>query len=95
LTIDVIEVNTIDENENKSEQWDFTLMFELCGLEGQHDILQYVKPNPLASELETIVKCQANHYPAHCMMRFPEVYAPEEKWELGLKVALTKAAEEG
>jgi hypothetical protein len=47
-------------------------------------------PNPI-----TRVKCQANHYPSHCMMRFPEVYSAEENWELGLKVALTKAAEEG
>jgi hypothetical protein len=90
-----IEVNTIVENENKSKQWEYTLMFEVCGLEGQHEILQYVKPNPLASALETIVKCHANHYPSRCMMRFPEVYSTEDNWELGLKVALTKAAEKG
>jgi hypothetical protein len=29
------------------------------------------------------------------MMRFPEVYSSEENWEFGLKVALTKAVEEG
>jgi hypothetical protein len=76
--MNVIEVNTIVENENRSKQWECTIMFEVFGLEGQHDILQYVKPNPLASALETIVKCQANYYPSHCMMRFPELYSAEE-----------------
>jgi hypothetical protein len=55
-------------------------MFEVFGLEGQHEILQYGKPNPLASALETIVKCQVNRYPSHCMMSFPEVYSAENNW---------------
>jgi hypothetical protein len=93
--MDAIEANAIVENENKSKQWDCTFMIKVFGQEGQYDILQYVKPNPLATVLETIVKCQVNHYPSHCMMRFPEVYSVEENWKFGLKVALTKAAEEG
>jgi hypothetical protein len=56
--MDIIDINVIAENENKSKQWDCTLMFELFGLERQHDILQYAKPNPLAYAFETILKCQ-------------------------------------
>jgi hypothetical protein len=70
-------------------------MFEVFVLEGQYDILQYVKLNPLALTLQKIVKCQANHYPSHCMIWFPEVYSAADNCELGLKVSLTKAAEEG
>jgi hypothetical protein len=76
--MDIIEVNATVENENKSKQWDCMLMFEVFGLEGQHDIIQYVKPNPLASALEIILKCQANHYPPRCMMRFSDVYSAED-----------------
>jgi hypothetical protein len=92
--MDINEVNAIVENENRSKQWDCAFMFEVFGLEGKNDILQYVKPNPLSSALETLFKCQENHYPPHCMMRFPEVYSSEENWEFGLKVAHTKSAEE-
>jgi hypothetical protein len=73
--MDIIEVNAIVENENKPNQRECTLIFEVFGLEDQHDIIHYAKPNPPASALETIVKCQANHYPPHCMMRFPKVYS--------------------
>jgi hypothetical protein len=93
--MDIIDIKPIVESENKSKQCDVTLMSEVFGLEGQHDILQYVKPNPLASMIETILKCQVNHYPPHCMMRFPEVYSSEENLEFGLKVPLAKAVEEG
>jgi hypothetical protein len=44
---------------------------------GNHDILQYVKPNTLAKDLELMMECTANGYPKQCMMRFPEVYSGE------------------
>jgi hypothetical protein len=42
-----------------------------------HDILQYVKPNTLATDLELAMECKTNGYPKQCMMRFPEVYSGE------------------
>jgi hypothetical protein len=31
-------------------------MFDVAGLEGQHDILQYVKPNPLSKDAQTTME---------------------------------------
>jgi hypothetical protein len=50
-------------------------MFDLAGLEGNHDILQYVKPNPLSKDAQIVMECIAKGYPKHCMMKFPELYS--------------------
>jgi hypothetical protein len=74
LTMDSIEVDRLLLDEVRLEHWDCTLMFELAGLEGEHDILQYVKPNALAKDLQLMMECTTNGYPKQCMMHFPEVY---------------------
>jgi hypothetical protein len=68
-------------------------MFDVVGLEGQHDILQYVKPNVLAKDLELMMECTTNSYPKQCIMRFPEVYSGEMIPGM-LKSAICKASEE-
>jgi hypothetical protein len=62
-------------------------------LEGEHDILQYVKPNALAKYPQLMMECTANGYPKQCMMRFPEVYSGEMMWDM-LKSSICKASEE-
>jgi hypothetical protein len=68
-------------------------VFDVAGLEGTHDILQYVKPNPLSKDAQTIMECIAKGYPKHCMMKFPEVYSGEMVWDM-LKSAVLRAGEE-
>jgi hypothetical protein len=68
-------------------------MFDVAGLEGNHDILQYIKPNALAKDLELMMECTTKGYPNQCMMRFPEVYSGETRWDM-LKSAIYTACEE-
>jgi hypothetical protein len=42
-------------------------MFEVAGLEGKHDILQYVKPNALAKDLQLMMELTTNSYPNQCI----------------------------
>jgi hypothetical protein len=46
LTMDSVEVDKLLADELRLKHWDCTHMFDVAGLEGTHDILQYVKPNP-------------------------------------------------
>jgi hypothetical protein len=59
------------------KHWGCTLMFDVAGSEGQHDILQYGKPNALAKDLELMMEYTTNGYPKQCMMRFTQVYSGE------------------
>jgi hypothetical protein len=68
-------------------------MFDVVGLEGNRDILQYVKPNPLSKDAQIVMECIAKGYPKHCMIKFPEVYSEEMMWDM-LKSAVFKAGEE-
>jgi hypothetical protein len=80
-------------DELRLKHWDCTLMFDVAGLEGTHDILQYVKPNPLSKDAQTVMECIAKGYTKHCMMKFPEVYSGEMMWGV-LKSDVFKAGEE-
>jgi hypothetical protein len=91
--MDSFEVNSLLTDELRLKHWDCALMFYIAGLEGKHDILQYVKPNPLSKDAQTIMECIAKGYPKHCMMKFPEVYSGEMMWDM-LKSAALKAGEE-
>jgi hypothetical protein len=91
--MDSIEVDRLLADEIWSKHWDCTLMFDVAGLEGQHDILQFAKPNALAKDLELMMECTTNGYPKQCMMMFPEVYSGEMMWDM-LKSAICKASEE-
>jgi hypothetical protein len=62
-------------------------MFDVAGLEGEHDILQYVKPNALAKDLQLMMECRRNGFPKQFMIRFPEVYSGEMMWDM-LKSAI-------
>jgi hypothetical protein len=68
-------------------------MFDVDGLEGRHDILQYVTPHPFSKDAQTVMECIAKGYPKHCTMKFPEVYAGGMVWDM-LKSAALKAGEE-
>jgi hypothetical protein len=72
LTMDSIEVDILLTDEFWLKHWDCTLMFDVAGLEGEHDILQYVKPNALAKYLQLMTECTTNDYPKlrhkQCMM---------------------------
>jgi hypothetical protein len=74
LTMDSIEVEILLADEIWLKHWDCTLMFDIAGLEGHQDIIQYVKPNALATYLELMMECAPNGYPKQCMMMFPDVY---------------------
>jgi hypothetical protein len=52
-------------------------MFDVAGLEDDHVILQYIKPNALAKYLQLMMECTMNGYPKQCTMRFAEVYSGE------------------
>jgi hypothetical protein len=91
--MDSIEVDILLADEVRLKHWDCILMFELSGLEDEHDILQYVKPNALSKDLQLMMECTTNGYPKQCMMRFPEVYSGEMTWDM-LKSAICKASEE-
>jgi hypothetical protein len=66
-------------------------MFDVAGLEDENDILQYVKPNALAKDLQLMMECTRNGFPKQCMMRFTEVYSDEMMWDM-LKSAICKAS---
>jgi hypothetical protein len=91
--MDSVEVDTLFVDELRLNHWDCTLMFVVAGLEGKHDILQYVKPNPLSKDAKTVMECITKGYSKHCMMKFPEVYSGEMMWDT-LKSAVLKAGEE-
>jgi hypothetical protein len=57
LTMDSVEVDKILEDELRLKHWDCTLIFDVAGLEGQHDIIQYVKPNTLSKDAQTVMEC--------------------------------------
>jgi hypothetical protein len=63
LTMDSIEVDRLLADEVGLNHWDCTLMFDVAGLEGEHDILQYVKPNALAKDLQLMMECTMSGYP--------------------------------
>jgi hypothetical protein len=91
--MDIIEVDKLLADDLRLTHWDCTLMFDVAGLEGQHDILQYVKPNHLSKDVQTVMECIPKGFPKHCMMKFPEVYSGEMMWDT-LKSAVLKAGEE-
>jgi hypothetical protein len=91
--MDSIEVDRLLVDEVRLKHWDCTLMFVVAGLEGEHDIIQYVKPNALAKDLELMMECTTKGYPKQYIMRFPEVYYGEMMWDM-LKSAICKASEE-
>jgi hypothetical protein len=93
LTIDIVEVDKLLVDELRLKHWDCTLVFYVAGLEGQHDILQYIKPNHLSKDAQIIMECIAKGYPKHCMMKFPQVYPGEMMWYM-LKSSVLKAGEE-
>jgi hypothetical protein len=88
-----IEVERLLADEVRFKHWECTLMFDVAGLEGEHDILKCVKPNALAKYLELMMKCTRNGFPKQCMMLFPEVYSGEMVCDM-LKSAICKASEE-
>jgi hypothetical protein len=77
LTMDSVEVDKLLVGELRLKHWECTLVFDVAGLEGKHDILQYVKPNHLSKDAQTVMECIAKGYPKHCMMKFLEVYSGE------------------
>jgi hypothetical protein len=85
--MDSIEVERFLVDEVRLKHWDCTLMFDIAGLEGHQEILQYVKPNALAEDLELAMECTMNVYHRQCMLRFPEVYSGEMMWDM-LKSAI-------
>jgi hypothetical protein len=54
LTMDSIEVDKLLADEVRLKHLDCTIIFDIAGLEGEHDIIQYIKPNALAKDLELI-----------------------------------------
>jgi hypothetical protein len=56
LTMDSIEVDALLVDEVLLKHWDCTLVFDVAGLEGDHDILQYVKLNLLAKDLQLMIE---------------------------------------
>jgi hypothetical protein len=93
LTMDNIEVKRLLVDVVRSKHWYCTLMFDVAGLVGVHDILQYAKPNLLAKDLQLMMECTRNGFPKQCMMRFTEVYAGEMMWDM-LKSAICKASKD-
>jgi hypothetical protein len=56
--MDNIEVERLLADEVRLKHWDCTLMFDVAGLVGVHNILQYVRPNALAKDLQLIWNAQ-------------------------------------
>jgi hypothetical protein len=79
--MDGIEVDRLLVDEVWLKRWDCTLMFDVSGLEGHHDIIQYVKHNALTKELELMMECTMSGYPKQCMMRFAEMYSGKMMWD--------------
>jgi hypothetical protein len=90
--VDSIAVEILLADEVRLNHWDCTLMFDVAGLVGVHHILQYVKPNARANDLQLMMECTRNGFPKQCMMCFPEVYSGEMMWDM-LKSAICKASE--
>jgi hypothetical protein len=42
---------------------DNTIEFDVAGLEGDHDILQYVKRSVLSKNIQMIMECTAESFP--------------------------------
>jgi hypothetical protein len=61
--MDSIEVDKMLADEVRLKHWDCTLVFDAAGLEGEHDILQYVKPDALAKDLQMILECTVKGFP--------------------------------
>jgi hypothetical protein len=55
--MDSVEVDKLLADELRLKHWYCTLMFDVAGLERTHDILQYVKPNPLSKDAQIIMEC--------------------------------------
>jgi hypothetical protein len=91
--MDSIEVERLLADQVRLKHWDCTLMFDVAALEGDRDILQYVKPNALAKDLQLVMECTTNGFPKQCMMPFPEVYFGKMMWDM-LKSDICKASEE-
>jgi hypothetical protein len=91
LTMASIEVDRLLADEARLKHWDCTIMFDVAGLEGEHDILQFLKPNTLAKDLKLTMECTTNGYPKQCMMKFPAVCSGEMMWDM-LKSAICKAS---
>jgi hypothetical protein len=91
--MDSVEVDKLLVDELRLKHWDCIVMFDVASLEGKHDILQYVKPNPLSKYAQTIMECISKGYPKHCMMKFPEVHSGEMMRDI-LNSAVLKAEEE-
>jgi hypothetical protein len=53
--MDSIEVERLLVEEVRLKHWDCTLMFDISGLEGESDILQYVKPSAIAKYLQLMM----------------------------------------
>jgi hypothetical protein len=54
--MDSVELDKLLVDELRLKHWDCALMFDVADLEGQHDILQYVKPNPLSKDDQTVME---------------------------------------
>jgi hypothetical protein len=61
--MDNIEVERLFADEVRLKYWDCTLMFDVAGLVGVHDNLQYVKPSALAKDLQLMMECTRNGFP--------------------------------
>jgi hypothetical protein len=55
--MDSIEVDRLLADEVRLNHWEYSLIFDVAGLERQHGILQYVRPNALAKDLEIMMEC--------------------------------------
>jgi hypothetical protein len=91
--MDSVEVDILLADELRLKHWVCTIMFDVSDLEVMRDILQYVKPNPLSKDAQTVMECIAKGYPKHCMMKFPELYSGEMMWDM-VKSVVLKAGEE-
>jgi hypothetical protein len=81
LTMDNIELNKLLVDEVRLKHWDCTIMFDITSLEGQHNIIHYIKPNTLAKDTQTVMECTTQGYCKQCMKRFPKVYSGEMMWD--------------
>jgi hypothetical protein len=55
--MDSVEVDKLLADKLRLKHWDCTLMFDVAGLGGMYDILQYVKPNHLSKDAQTVMEC--------------------------------------
>jgi hypothetical protein len=66
--MDSIEVERLLADKVRLKHWDCTLMVDVAGLVDVHNILQYVKPNALAKDLQLMMEYTRNGFPKQCMM---------------------------